>query len=241
MDAPRLFGSPDAWQSWRRGVDFYDEGLLLWLDVDGIIREQTNGRRSLDDFCRRFHGGRGGAPSVRSYTFDDVVGTLNEVAAYDWRGYLSRRLTATTPRAPLDGILRSGWRLQYADTITEYERAMTKSRESTDLSWSLGFSLGKDGVMGDVIEDSPAARAGIGPGMKLLAVNGRRWTEEAMGDALRAAARDRKAIELLVANGDFYRTHRVRYTDGPRHPRLVRDPAREDRLTKLLSPRSPKR
>jgi predicted metalloprotease with PDZ domain len=236
VEAPRLFGSPGAWQSWRRGADFYDEGLLLWLDVDGILREQTSGKRSMDDFCRRFHGGEGGVPSVRPYTFDDVVATLNDVAAYDWRAYLTRRLTATTPRAPLEGIGRGGWKLEYADTITDYEKAVTKAREKTDYSWSLGFSLDKEGVMGDVIEGSPAARAGIGPGMKLLAVNGRRQTEEAMGDALRAAARDRKPLELLVANGDFYRTFAVRYTDGPRYPRLVRDPSREDRLTRLLSP-----
>ena len=90
--------------------------------------------------------------------------------------------------------------------------------------------------MVDVIAGSPAARAGIAPGMKLLAVDGRRWTEDVLVDALRRAARDRKEIELLVANGDFYTTHRVRYTEGPRYPRLAREPGREDRLTRLLSP-----
>jgi predicted metalloprotease with PDZ domain len=241
VGAPVLFGSPDAGESWRRGVDFYDEGLLLWLDVDGIIRERTGGARSLDDFCRRFHGGQGGEPTVRPYAFDDVIETLGEVAAYDWRGYFIHHLNATSPRAPLDGVLRSGWRLVYTDSMTAYERSLLKEHDRTDLSWSLGFYLAKDGVMGDVIEGSPASRAGLGPGMKLVAVNGRRWTAEVLEDALRAAKADRKPVELLVANGDFYRTHRVAYTEGPRYPRLARDAAREDRLTRILEPRVPRR
>ena len=236
VDAPGIFGAPRAWTSWRRGADFYQEGLLLWLDVDGILREETGGKRSLDDFCRRFHGGTGGAATVRPYTFDDVVRTLNEVAPYDWRGYFERRLNATATGAPLEGIRKEGWKLEYTDSMSDYERAMRQARESTDLSYSLGFSLDREGAMVDVIAGSPAARAGIAPGMKLLAVDGRRWTEDVLVDALRRAARDRKEIELLVANGDFYTTHRVRYTEGPRYPRLAREPGREDRLTRLLSP-----
>lgn len=238
VSAPILFGAPDAWESWRRGADFYDEGLLLWLDVDARIRERTGGARSLDDFCRRFFGGRNEGPEVKRYTLDDVAAALAEVAPFDWKGYLLDRVTATATRAPLQGIERAGWRLSYADSIGEFERAVDRSRERTDARWSLGFLLDKEGKMLDVLEGSPAARAGIGPGMALIAVNERRWTPEILDAALRAGKGGRAPLLLLVENGDFLTTRRVSYHDGPLFPRLVRDSARPDRLSAILAPKA---
>src|SRR5205823_6437675 len=109
----RLLGP--GWQNWRRGLDYYSEGELIWLEVDTTIRQQTRGQKSLDDFCRAFHGAPSGPPKVLPYTFDDLVRALNDVAPYDWAKLLNQRVNEVQPRAPLAGIERGGWRLIYND------------------------------------------------------------------------------------------------------------------------------
>src|SRR6266487_3648761 len=109
------FARPEG-TAWRRSVDFYREGDLIWLEADVLIRQKTQGRRSLDDFCKTFHGGESGEPKVLPYTLDDVLTALNQVAAHDWREFFQTRVYATNPRAPLGGIEGSGWRLIYQDT-----------------------------------------------------------------------------------------------------------------------------
>src|SRR5207249_8970766 len=137
------------------------------------IRQRTNGARSLDDFCKRFHGAPSGDPAVRTYTFEDVVLALNEVAPYDWKGFLTSRLDATGAHAPLGGVEGSGWHLAYTDVRSERLKADEKLREFVDLSYSLGFSVKeKTGAVIDVFPGSPAYKAGIGPGMQIVAVNG---------------------------------------------------------------------
>jgi predicted metalloprotease with PDZ domain len=173
ISAQFLFQTPDACQAWRRDADFYDEGLLIWLEVDCIIRRSTHGRGSIDDFCRIFFGGANGAPSLKTYTFDDVVSSLNAVAPYDWRTFLTTRLTSTGPHAPMEGIAAAGWRLVYTDSIAPYERSREGVRKEIDLRYSLGVLL-KDGAVTDIVPDTPAAQAGVTPGMKIVAVNNRR-------------------------------------------------------------------
>ena len=229
-----LFGSPDAWRSLRRGVDFYEESILLWLEVDAIIRKQTNDRASLDDFTRRFHGGESGKPAVKAYTFDDLVATLNAVAPYDWRGHLVERLTSTSPRAPLGGLTAGGWTIAYDDTVNAAIKVNEQRRKIQDLTWSLGIVLREDGTVRDAILGLPAANAGIGPGMKIVAVNGRKWTREVLAAAIREAKTSTAPIELLVENNDFYRTHAVGHHGGLRYPHLVRTEEKEDRLAAVL-------
>ncbi|MDP1238685.1 hypothetical protein Q6335_28000, partial [Klebsiella pneumoniae] len=72
------------WPSWQRTADYYPESMLLWLDADTLIRERSNGRRSLDDFARAFFGVQDGRITPLPYTFDDVVATLNTVLPHDW-------------------------------------------------------------------------------------------------------------------------------------------------------------
>ncbi|HEX2123372.1 MAG TPA: M61 family peptidase [Thermoanaerobaculia bacterium] len=229
-----LFGSADAWRSLRRGADFYDESVLLWLEVDSLIRQKTNGRASLDDFCRRFHGGSGGAPAVKPYTFDEVVATLNAVAPHDWAAHLRERLGSVSPRAPIAGITNHGWRIVYNDTPNQVIAANEERRKISDYTFSLGFVLKEDGAVRDVILGLPAANAGVGPGMKLIAVNGRRWTRELLDTAIE----ERGPLELLMENGEFFRTYTVDYRGGPRYPHLARDDARADTLASVISPRA---
>lgn len=234
VSAQILFGSADAWRNIRRGADFYAESTLLFLELDAIIRQKTNGRASFDDFLRRFHGGAAGAPAVKPYTFDDIVNTLNAVAPHDWRAHLDERLHSVNPRAPLAGITLGGWNLVYNDTPNESIKGSEDRRKTQDLTFSLGVVLREDGRIRDAVLGFPAANAGLGPGMKIVAVNGRRWTREVLADALRA----KEPITLIVENNDFFRTHTIDYRGGLRYPHLVRDESKPDGLSQVVSARA---
>jgi predicted metalloprotease with PDZ domain len=211
-----------GWQNWRRSLDYYPEGALIWLEVDSIIRQQTHGKKSLDDFCRAFHGGQSGPPKVVPYTFEDVVQSLNQVAPYDWAKLLTERVNATSPHAPLGGIEGSGWRLVYNDQPNSIVRAGERLGKRVDATYSLGLQIKDDGELLDVIVGSPAYVAGLGPGMKLVAVNSRAWSRDVLLDALSAAKSSGHPIELLVENAKFFKTYAVPYHDGIKIPHLER-------------------
>jgi predicted metalloprotease with PDZ domain len=223
------------WENWRRGLDYYPEGNLIWLEVDTIIRQQTRGRRSLDDFCRRFHGGESGPPKVVPYTFDDVVRELNSIAPYDWATLLKERVDATTTHAPLGGIEGSGWRLVYNDKPNPFLAARAIESKTTSLADSLGFIVGKEGQLLDVIPGSPAYQAGLGPGMKLIAVNGRAWTPLVLAQALRSAQADHHPIEVIAETGEFFKTYTIPYFEGEKIPHLERVGGKPDLLSEILN------
>ena len=235
-EAELLYDARGDWHSWRRGVDFYDEGDLIWLDADVTIRELSKGTKTLDDFCKRFHGAPSTAPETKPYTFDDVVAGLNEVVHYDWRKFLTERLESRSPRAPLGGIEHGGWKLVYTDTMSSYQRAVEGAFGLTDLSYSLGISLGRNGTIGDVVPNSPAAKAGLAPGMNVVAVNGMKYTGGRLASAIKKAAMDSSPIDLLTTNGDAYKTYAVDYHGGERYPHLVRVAQGQDVLTGILAP-----
>ena len=223
------------WQSWRRSLDYYPEGALIWLEVDTTIRQQTQGQKSLNDFCRIFHGGESGPPKVVPYTFDDVVKALNQVAPYDWATLLKTRVNSTDPHAPLGGIERGGWRLVYNDQPNLFIKTSDKVRKSVDASYSLGFAVKEDGTLTDVIYGSPAYAAGIGPEMKLVAINGRAWSKDVLLDALRASTDSKEPIDLLIENAKFFKTYSIPYHGGIRSPHLERS-AGADVLGEILTP-----
>jgi predicted metalloprotease with PDZ domain len=226
------------WLSWRRGLDYYPEGELLWLEVDATIRQQTRGQKSLNDFCRSFHGGESGPPKVVPYTFDDVVAALNAVTPFDWAAFLRARVSAITIHAPLDGIDRGGWKLIYNDQPNIFDHAKEKLNKSSDFSYSLGFSAEEDGRLDDVIVGSPAYKAGIGPGMKLIAVNERKFTPDILRAALREAHENHRPIDLLVENAQTFQTYRVPYYEGEQNPHLERVSGQPDILDEILKPLS---
>lgn len=230
---PAMQGAPEQWTSWRRPLDYYDEDVLNWLWADVIIRQQTRGAKSLDDFCRLFHGGPGGAPALKTYTFDDIVTVLNQVAPYDWRTFWTERLTNHGPGAPLGGIEGSGWRLTYDDTPSELAKAGENEDKKIDSSYSLGLLMKEDGIISDTVENMPAARAGIGPGMKVIAVNGRKFSRDVLRDALKAGKNSSEPLELLVENTGYYRTFRLDYHGGEKFPHLERDPSKPDLLSQI--------
>jgi predicted metalloprotease with PDZ domain len=232
--APQLYFSPRAWGSWRRGTDFYSEDTLNWLWADVIIRQQSKGAKTLDDFCKLFHGAPSTGPMVKPYTFDDVVNTLNQVAPYDWRGFWTERLTNHGPGAPLGGIEGGGWKLVYDETPSEMLSSSAGMYQFVPSAFVLGLELRDDGGISDTTEGAPAAKAGIGPGMKVVAVNGRRFSSDVLREAIKAAKNSSAPIELLVENTDYYKTYKLDYHGGESYPHLVRDESKPDLLTDIL-------
>ncbi len=240
IEASLLYGARRDWEAWRRGTDFYQEGTLIWLEVDATIRQKTNNARSLDDFCRRFHGGKSGGVELKPYTFEDVVAALNEVVTFDWKALLQKRLNATVPGPPLEGIELAGWKLSYGSERSPLQRAGDYSHKRLDVRASIGLlvDLRADhvGELLDVVPDSPAFRAGLGPAMRLVAVNGRKFSDEGLRMAVARSTTER--VELLAENAETFRTYPLEYTGGARYPYLERMPGRPDLLSAILAPKT---
>jgi predicted metalloprotease with PDZ domain len=235
--AQLLYFAPGQWTAYRRSTDFYDEGWLIWLDVDTAIRELTHGQKSIDDFCHLFHGGESGAPTVKPYTVDDVVAALNQVAPHDWKAFLGSRIYQVTPRAPLDGITRGGWRLVYTDAKNEFIK--TGDSERVEATYSIGLRVrARDGVVNDVTIDSPAGKAGIGPGMQILAVNGLRYSADVLRNAIKESKTASGPMTIEFQNDDVVKTVSVDYHGGMREPHLEREAAKPDMLAQILAARA---
>jgi predicted metalloprotease with PDZ domain len=226
---------PKGWRSYQRSEDYYREGALVWLDADSLIRERSHGARSMDDFARAFFGMKDGDWGELTYTFDDVAKTLNEVEPYDWAEFLRARLDNVSDHAPLDGFTRGGYQLAYTNAPSEWYKGYEKVRKITDLSYSGGFTLGKEGEVAEVVWDSPAFNAGLTVGSKLIAVNGRAYDT----DRLKTAIKSKKSpLNLLVKTGEMYRTIQLDYDGGLRYPTLERTGEGPSSLDALLAPRN---
>src|SRR5580658_7682501 len=220
--APFLYDSTADWANWRRGTDFYEEGELLWLDVDSTLRMITNDKKSIDDFCKIFHGGDTGKGELKTYTFEDVVATLNQVAPYDWTGFLRARLDGVATKTPEEALTNSGWRLEYNDQPNTMEEIEEGGR-GADLTFSIGLMIGGDGSVVDVIHDGPAYKAGIGPGMKIVAVNGAQYSADGIHEAIDSAKTGTEPITIITSNGARFETRTIDYHGGVRYPHIVRD------------------
>jgi len=237
VDAQDLYDSPDAWRLSRRDTDFYEASVLLWLDVDSELRERTQGRASLDDFMRRFYAGPGGAPALKPYVEQDVYNTLATIAPGDWRPVIRRHLDTLGPAVLLAALERSGWKLTYTPAKNSWVESWQKRKKTTERQWSIGLRLDEKAVILDAVEDRAAARAGAGPGMTLVAVDGKKYAPEVLDAAIAEAQTSHRPIELLVESDDYYRTLKVEYFDGPRFPHLARIEGRPDTLSAVLKSR----
>ena len=221
---------PRGWADWVRGVDYYDEGDLLWLEVATIINHATNGQKSMDDFCHLFHGGSNDGPQVQTYTFDQVVETLNGLAPYDWAAFFKDRLNSLSPDSPVGGIENGGWKVVYSA-----EPLKLPGRHGTlGDQYSLGLQVAQDGTVSEAIVGSPAFKAGIGSGMKIAGVNGHVYNPDVLEDAIKSG----QPIRLLVIADDYFQTFTVDYRGGPKYPHLVRDEAKPDVLDELIKARA---
>jgi len=232
-----LYDAGGGWDNWRLNVDYYDEGELIWLDVDTTIRKMTNGKKTLDNFVAKFHGlGGDTGPKVVPYTFEDVVAGLNGVVPNDWATFLRSRVDSNAYQAPLGGLENGGYKLSYTDKPNMWSDMVNQERGSIDFWYSLGLHVGKTGVVSDVLKGGISDKGGFGPGMHILAVNGRAYTP----DVLKAAIRDGKgsgpAVELIVENTSYYKIIKLDYHDGERYPQLERVASEPNRLDDILKP-----
>ena len=217
--------APQNWTSFERSEDYYNEGLLIWLDADTLIRQKTNNTKSLDDFAKAFFGVNNGDWGVDTYNFDDVVSTLNSVYPYDWATFLHTRLDghgeANNGGAPLDGLARGGYKLAYTETPSDYWKALEGRRKFTNLSYSIGLSVSaKDNTIASVLWDGPAYKAGLAPGATVVAVNGKAFDMDLLKADITAAKTGSDPIELLVKTDDNYKTFKIDYHGGLRYPVL---------------------
>jgi predicted metalloprotease with PDZ domain len=229
--------TPQPWRSWQRSEDYYSEGQLIWIDVDRIIRKQSGGKRSIDDFARLFYGMRDRDFGELTYDLDDLVTTLNKVQPYDWRAYLQRRVYDIAASPPLEGINDGGYKLIFTAEPTKWIKSGEKAGKNNDLNYSGGFVVGNDGKVSSVLWDGPAFNSGMTIGSEIVAVNGRTFDADALKDAIKAAADKGPAPELLIHDGDVYRTVKLDWHGGLRYPRLEKVGKGTGTLDALLAPR----
>jgi predicted metalloprotease with PDZ domain len=235
--AQLLYETSDQWDNWRRSTDYYQEGDLVWLDVDTTIRKLTKDKKSLNDFLAAFEGlGGNTPPKVVPYTFEDVVSGLNGVVPYDWAGFLKERLTSKSPHAPLGGIEAGGYKLVFNDQPNDITQARITATGLTPEWWSIGINVTSDGHIDDVLVGSPADKAKLGPGMQIVAVNGRQFSGSLLSDAIRDAKGNSDPIALIVVNTGTYKVLAIDYHDGLKYPHLERVDGTPDRLDDILKP-----
>lgn len=234
-----LRGGNPAWSNWKRGQDYYQEGELLWLDADTLIRKLTNGQKSLDDFIKIFLGLNGNTgPEIVTYNREELIRDLNSVAPYDWAKFLHERVDVPNPRADLAGIEQGGYRLVYMDKPTKSERTEVAAggpRRGVNLWYSAGLRLTSDGTILDLRWNGPADKARLAPGYKILAVNGNVYSADALHEAIKAAKEKTEPIHLIVQADTFVSNFDLNYHDGERYPALQRldnTPAYLDEITK---------
>lgn len=228
---------PKGWVSQQRSEDYYNEGLLVWMEADSILRKQSGGTKSIDDFARAFFGVRDGDWGVLPYTLDDVVATLNGIQPYDWAGFLDKRLNGLTERAPLAGFTENGYRLVYTDQPTPYLLDNDKRREQTDLTYSLGLAMNRSGGITSVNWGGPAYDAGLVTGNEVVAVNGDSYSGDRLKAAITANKTGQAPVRLLVKDGEHLREVAIDYRGGLRYPRLEKIGQGETGLDRLLTAR----
>ncbi|MGH8225717.1 MAG: M61 family metallopeptidase [Gammaproteobacteria bacterium] len=235
--AQLLYGSPGFYSTWRRGTDFYDEGALIWLGVDAKLRALTNDKHSLDDFAKRFYGMNNGSYVTVTYTFDDIVKTLDGIAAYDWSGYLKNLLNKPQAQAPLGGITGGGWKLVYSSTPNPYQQSREMIHNFTDAMFTVGLTVGKSGRIDDVLWDGPAFKAGLAPGMEIIGVNGNSFKKGVLRRAIAASAKQGgDTITIAVKGEGVVERYTIKYDGGLRYPHLERITGTPDYLDEIVAP-----
>jgi len=239
-----LRGGSRVWSNWKRGQDYYQEGELLWLDADTLIRKQTGNKKSLDDFEKIFLG-KGGdtGPEILVYNRDELVKDLNEVAPYDWAKFLHDRVDLINTRADVAGIEQGGYRLVYRDKPNKSERTISAAfgggrRSGLDCWYSIGLQVSGDGSIGDVRWGGPSDKALLAPGYKILAVNGHIFSSDALRDAIKAAKGTTQPIQLIVQADTFVSPFSIDYHDGERYPTLERIEGTPAYLDDITAPRT---
>jgi predicted metalloprotease with PDZ domain len=242
--AQLVYGAPSEWSNWRRETDFYREGQLLWLAVDMKIRKLSQGRRSIDDFAQHFFGVDDGSFITHTYTSSDVATALNAVQPYDWASFLHNWLDGVGQQVPLEsGIEASGWRLVYTDQPSRYQNALENVGEGelegagVNAMFSVGLFLDRQGKVEDVLWNGPAFKAGLAPGMKLVAIDGQPYTAAVLRSEIDQAQKSGNPLQITAEGDGVTEVYTVHYDGGLKYPHLVRVPDETDTLQQILAPK----
>jgi predicted metalloprotease with PDZ domain len=234
--APYLYATGGDYGSIRRSAfDFYTEGELMWLDADTIIRQLTHNTKSIDDYVKVFAGGTS-SPRVVTYTREDLEHYLNEVAPYDWHGFFQKYVYSISPEPPTDEIARAGYRLVYTDQENKYDSNSEATGSFVGSFYDVGITIGDDGTISDVRENSAAWNAGLGVNMKIVALDDREFSPDAWRAAVKESSANPGPIRLLVDQGGFYQDFTLDYHGGAKYPHLVRIPGTTDMLADIMRP-----
>ncbi len=238
-----IFGArkPKPFASQARGEDYYNESSLIWLDADMTIRQLSKGKKSLDDFAKAFFGVRDADWGVLTYDFDEVVRTLNAVQPYDWAKFLDTKLRQPGQPAPLNGLEKGGYKLVWKEEPNIFDKESMKESNVFNLTHSLGITLNKDATITSVMWNSPAFRANIVSGAKIIAVDGYAYSKDGLTSAIKAAKDNKTPVRLLMERNKRYTQIDIAYSGGLRYPHLEAIGQGETAIDRLLSPRRPKK
>lgn len=227
------------WAPLRRSQDYYDEGLVTWLAADAIIREQSGGKRSLDDFCKKFFAVKPDERPVMPYELAEVTGILKGLADYDWDTFFRDRISTPQETLDLKFLETLGYRLQFSPKPSEFVLEREKDRKSVNATGSLGLATSEDGKVVGIVPGSIADKAGIAPAMTISGVNDRKFTGQRLKDAI-ADSTTRQKVDLLVLDGDVFKTIALSYAEGPKYLELTRIADRADVLGNIGKPTAKK-
>ena len=228
------FRQPTSWPSWQRDMfDPYTVGEMIWLEADAVIRQQSGGKRSLDDFVRSFFSGVDTGNVTATYTFDDIVAALNQVQSYDWHAFLRARLDDYGQGRLEHSIDRTGYRLVFTDKPI----GNVPSGKSLGLTYSLGMRIDAAGRITTVQWEGPAFKAKLIPGETIIQVNGKPYTPESMVQAITDTTSGGK-LEVVVKRGEWQQTTVIDWHGGMRYPHLQRIEEQPDLLDAILAPRT---
>jgi predicted metalloprotease with PDZ domain len=232
-------GSPN-WGGLRRDQDYYFEGMLVWMEADAIIRDRTHGKKSLDDFCRKFLGGNPTTAKVVPYELAEIVKDLREIADFEWESFLLKRVAQPLDELPVEVVNRCGYKVEYSTQVpAEQVSRQNRDPEAVSAIDSIGLSFGGDGTITEIFAGGVGDRAGFSHGMKILGVNNKRFSRQRLLDAL-AQSVERHKIEFVLVDGEDLRTVVLDYSGGARYLVLVRDQAKPDLLAEILKPAAEK-
>ncbi len=222
------------YRSYQMSEDYYSGGQLIWLAVDAKIRSLTGDKKNLTSFSRAFFGTHNGDWDINTFSFDDVVSTLNGVTPFDWKSFIDERLKGHGNLSK--AFDAEGWKLTYTDKPSDAVKAIESRYHIANLTYSLGISVSKDGSMRDVLWNSPAFKAGLAPSMTIVAVNGTDYSSDVLEDAVTAGKDDKAPLKLLVKEFDAYKTIDIDYHGGLQYPKLERIKGQPDYLSQVLAP-----
>lgn len=242
--AQLVYGSSSAWANWRRETDFYREGQLLWLAVDMKIRTLSHDQRSIDDFARCFFGVDDGSFITHTYTFNDIVDALDAVQPYEWGIFLHNWLDGVGQQVPLlSGIEASGWRLVYTDQPSHYQQTLENvgegelSSKGVNAMFSVGLFLDGQGKVEDVLWNGPAFKAGLAPGMTIVAIDGHPYSTGVLRSEIAEAQKSRNPLQIVATGDGVTKSYTVDYAGGLKYPHLIRVPTTSDYLQQILAPK----